>query len=251
MTAAVRYVAPNLVTCIGLCAGLLSICETIAGEFVSAAWFIMLSVLLDKLDGGVARLLNASSRFGMELDSLSDLITFGVAPGVLVLGIMTGAGPGEVLAPAGSLLRAATYAGVFFYVIAAALRLAKFNVLTDDYGKDYFFGLPSTAGGALVAIYYLTVTKYGLSLVYIQVLPGMLGLYGLWMVSRLPLPKFNKRRAAWLNIFQLVNVVLIYIFGVARIFPGYIFACGALYLSVGTIWAMIKRIKPPPVQAAE
>ena len=251
MAAPVRYVAPNLVTCVGLCAGLLSICETIAGDYVSAGWFIMLSVLLDKLDGGVARLLNASSRFGMELDSLSDLITFGVAPGVLVLGIMTGAGTGTVLAPPGSLMRAATYTGVFFYVIAAALRLAKFNVVSDDYGKGFFFGIPPTAAGALTSLYYLTVAKYALPLPYVLALPGVLMVFGFLMVSRIPLPKYGRRQATWLNIFQLVNIVLVYICGLARILPEYLLGCGLLYLFVGSGWALVKRVRPPVIPASE
>ncbi len=249
MAAPVRYVAPNLVTCIGLCAGLLSICETIAGDYSAAAWFIMLSVLLDKLDGAVARLLNASSRFGMELDSLSDLITFGVAPGVLVLGIMTGGEPSGQLAPAGGLLRAATYTGCFFFVIATALRLAKFNVLADDYGKDFFFGFPTTAAGALVAVSYLTAIKYGLPIMFVKALPGLLLLLGLLMVSRMPLPAYSRRQAAWLNIFQFVNFAGIYICGFFRIFPEYIMACGLLYLVVGSSWAMLKGIRPPQFHA--
>ena len=243
-----RYVPPNVVTCIGMTAGLISIRESITGDFVSAAWFIMLSVLLDKLDGTVARLLKASSRFGMELDSLSDLITFGLAPGILVLAIMTGAGSAEPLATSWP-LQTLTYVGCFFYVIASALRLAKFNVLTEDYGKRFFFGLPTTAAGALSCSYFLTIIKYRMPLIFIEVLPLMLLMFGFMMVSRLPLPKLGMRQARWLNVFQGGCVVVSYIFGLIRIFPEFIFGCGMTYLVFGMGWALIKGIRPPVPQA--
>jgi len=247
-SSSLRYVPPNVVTCVGLTAGLLSIRATIAGDYVSAAWFIFLSVLLDKLDGAVARWLKASSRFGMELDSLSDLITFGVAPGVLVLGIMTGPREGGPLATGGALV-VLTYLGCFFYVIASALRLAKFNVVSDDYGKDYFFGLPTTACGALSALYYLVAIKYAWPVVAVQALPLVLLIFGFMMVSRLPLPKLGVRKAMWLNIMQVVCVGTSYVFGLIRIYPEFIFGCGLLYLCVGMGWGLLKRIRPPVVQA--
>ena len=247
-SSSLRYVPPNVVTCIGLTAGLLSIRETIGGDYVSAAWFIFLSVLLDKLDGTVARLLKASSRFGMELDSLSDLITFGVAPGVLVLGIMTGPREGGPLASEGVLV-VLTYLGCFFYVIAAALRLAKFNVVSEDYGKQFFFGLPTTACGALSSLYYLTAVKYGAPLAVIQGLPLVLLIFGFMMVSRLPLPKLGLRTAMWINVVQVVCVGGSYVFGFIRIYPEFIFGCGLLYLFFGMGWALLKGIRPPVAQA--
>ena len=241
-----RFVPPNLVTCLGMTAGLMSIRESITGDFVGAAWFIMLSVLLDKLDGSVARLLKASSRFGMQLDSLSDLVTFGVAPGVWVLSMMTGAGGATPLATS-VFFQVATYLGCFFYVIAAALRLAKFNVLSEDFGTQYFFGVPTTASGALSCTYFLAVTKYGLSLDFVRIMPVILLVLGLMMVSRLPVPKLGLREATWLNLFQGGCVSLCYLFGLLRIFPEFIFGCGFAYLVFGTGWGLIKGIRPPVV----
>ena len=183
----------------------------------------------------------------MELDSLSDLITFGLAPGVLVLAIMTGAGEAAPLATGGP-LQTLTYVGCFFYVIASALRLAKFNVLTEDYGKKFFFGLPTTAAGALICSYFLTISKYQLPLVFTQVMPLILLVFGFMMVSRLPLPKLGVREAAWINIIQGGCVILSYTFGFLRIFPGFIFGCGMAYLIFGMGWALIKGIRPPVPQ---
>jgi len=158
----IRYALPNAVTCISIVAAVLSIAESMAARFESAAWLVLLCVLLDKADGTVARALKASSRFGIEMDSLSDLCSFGVAPAVLTIAYLTGPASPSLVANV-LWFRIAVYAGSCLFVIAAALRLAKFNVLTDVYGKEFFFGIPTTFCGGAVGSYFLTAQKYVLS----------------------------------------------------------------------------------------
>ena len=145
-----RFIPPNVVTCGSIVMGLLSVSHAVSGDFRAASWFIVWCMLLDKADGTVARLLKATSRFGLELDSLSDLIAFGVAPCVLVLSVLTSRPAGATAGglEGSELFRVAVYAGCFFFVIASALRLAKYNVVSETYGTDFFFGLPTTSAGS-------------------------------------------------------------------------------------------------------
>jgi CDP-diacylglycerol--serine O-phosphatidyltransferase len=240
----IRYALPNAVTCLSIVAALLSIAESVAGRFDSAAWFVLLCVLLDKADGTVARLLKASSRFGIEMDSLSDLCAFGVAPAVLTIAYLVG--PSSTSLYAGELwFRIAVYSGCALFVIASALRLAKFNVLTDVYGKEFFFGIPTTFCGGFSCAYFLTARKYVLPPIAIEILPALFVLLAFLMVSRVPLPKINKRKTLAMNVFQMANLVLIYVCGLLRVFPEYLLAISLVYLVPGTVWASAKGIKPP------
>ena len=248
-----RFVPPNLVTCISLTAGLLGISEAVVGRFESSAWWIVLCMLLDKADGTVARLLKASSRFGLELDSLADLICFCVAPAVLVLSVLVGPGRQPGLEETAA-FRSAVYAGCFLYVICGALRLAKFNVVTEGYGtqgKDYFFGFPTTPLGAFIATYYLSAVKYELPRLVLQLMPGLLFLFALLMVSRIPMPKLKVRKSLLSNILVLPHIPFFYTFGFLRIFPEYIFVFGLGYLTVGSIWGLTHGVKPPRPADAE
>jgi len=241
MPARWRYVIPSLLTCVGITAGLLSIAEAIAGRFESSAWFIMLCVLLDKADGTAARLLGSSSRFGMELDSLSDFLTFGVAPSVLISTLLTRGG-----VPAPSWLphhfHYLVYGGAGLWTIAAALRLAKFNVKTSK-RDTHFFGAPTTVSGAFIAAYYLAACKYALPTGFLHALPGIMIIFALLMVSNLPLRKVGLRRSLLFNIVLLTLTFFVYLFGLLRIFPEYLFVVGNLYLWVGFIWATAAGVR--------
>jgi len=201
-------------------------------------------MLLDKADGTVARLLKASSRFGMELDSLADLICFCVAPAVLVLCVLAGPGRNPGLEQT-ALYRTGVYAGCFLFVIMGALRLAKFNVVSESYGRRFFFGIPTTSTGSIIAAYYLTVIKYQLPQEFVLVIPAIMVVLALLMVSRVPLPKLGIRKINLVNILVLVNIPCFYIFGLLRIFPEWLLVNGLLYLVGGSLWAMAKGIRPP------
>jgi CDP-diacylglycerol--serine O-phosphatidyltransferase len=140
-----RFVVPNVVTLLALCAGLTAIRFAIEGRFESAVLAILFAAILDGIDGRIARALKGSSRFGAELDSLADFMDFGVAPGfVLYLWSFHE-------------LKTFGWAAVLIFAIAAALRLARFNVMIDDPDKPvwmgrFFTGMPAPAGAIVVLL---------------------------------------------------------------------------------------------------
>ncbi|GGY03816.1 phosphatidylserine synthase [Litchfieldella qijiaojingensis] len=133
------YLLPNLFTTSALFSGFFAVVAGINGDFTAAAVAIFIAMILDGLDGRVARLTNTQSAFGAEYDSLSDMLSFGVAPGLVAFTwILQDIGKtGWVVA--------------FLYVACAALRLARFNVQLGSVDKKWFIGLPSPSAAALVA----------------------------------------------------------------------------------------------------
>ncbi len=235
-TSLLRYIIPNLVTSIGLVIALFSIMHAIAGEFETSAWLVLLCVLIDKLDGTTARLLNASSSFGVELDSFSDFISFGLAPGFLVLGLMT---KDARFIPffASEEMIWVVRGCVAFFVLMSALRLAKFNVTTETIGSGLFLGIPTTLTGAILTSFFLTANKYELPAEYIAAMPYALVVFGLWMISNIRLPKVKKSKSMGYNIFLGVNVVGAYVCVPMRIMPEYLLTVAGGYALVGTFFA--------------
>jgi CDP-diacylglycerol--serine O-phosphatidyltransferase len=133
------YLLPNLFTTGALFAGFYAVVQAMGGRYEHAAVAIFLAMVLDGLDGRVARLTHTQSAFGAEYDSLSDMVSFGVAP-ALILYVWA-------LQPMGKL----GWIAAFIYCAAAALRLARFNTKLDESDKRYFQGLPSPAAAALLA----------------------------------------------------------------------------------------------------
>jgi CDP-diacylglycerol---serine O-phosphatidyltransferase len=133
---------PNLVTTSGLTLGFFSITQSIAQHFDAAVWAILGAGILDTMDGRIARATNSTTRFGVEYDSLADLICYGVAPSVLVYV--------WALEP---LLGRRAWPLAALFAICAALRLARFNVQADV-PRDHYLGIPSTAAGAIVSVTY-------------------------------------------------------------------------------------------------
>ena len=245
-----RYVVPNLLTCTSATLAFFAIAEAISRRFESSAWLILLCVIMDKADGSAARLLKASTRFGVELDSLSDLVAFGVAPGVLVLSIMTETPPRPLFGvlPVGGYMLHACCA---LYVVAAALRLAKFNVVTEVYGGKYFFGIPTTAVGSFVTCLYLAAAKYDLTAHYIQCLPVLMVVLALAMVSRIPLRKIGPRKTLAGNVLLFGTVLVVYAFAALRIYPEIVLASGSTYMIGGAIWSTIAGVRPPETAGDE
>lgn len=133
------YILPNLITTGGLLMGFVSLLYTLEGDFVRAAWAVVGAGFFDALDGRVARASGGTSRFGVEYDSLCDLVSFGVAPGLLVYQWQ--------LASFGRF----GWLAAFLYVACAALRLARFNTGASDVESKIFQGLPVPAAGGLIA----------------------------------------------------------------------------------------------------
>jgi CDP-diacylglycerol--serine O-phosphatidyltransferase len=150
------YLLPNLLTLGGLFAGFYAIVAAMSGRFVAAALAIGVAGIMDGIDGRVARWTGTSSDFGKELDSLCDMVSFGVAPAIVVYhwGF-------ESIAEYGWLWAKLGWIGPFFYTAAAAMRLARFNVRVHVQDKRYFQGLPSPAAAAVVAAAVLCGAWYG------------------------------------------------------------------------------------------
>lgn len=144
------YVLPSLLTITNLSIGFLAIINTIKGKFSLAAWLILIAIVFDILDGRVARLTKSTSKFGVEFDSLADLLSFGIAPAILIyrafLFRYNEVGEGIVL----------------LFIIAGTLRLARFNVKAQTFSMDevHFQGLPVPAAGGLLASFVLVYQMF-------------------------------------------------------------------------------------------
>lgn len=145
------YVLPNLFTTAALFAGFFAIVQAMQGDFARAAMAIFIAMVLDGLDGRVARLTNTQSAFGAEYDSLSDMVSFGAAPALVMYE--------WALRDLGRL----GWIAAFIYCAGAALRLARFNTTLEVMDKRYFQGLPSPAAAALVAGFVWVVIDSGFS----------------------------------------------------------------------------------------
>lgn len=244
-----RYIVPNAITCFSLLIGLTVVFRAMEGRFWDAAWLIILCVLLDKLDGTAARVLNGSSKFGMQLDSLADLVTFGVAPGFTVFMLMwhNPDGAFDVWADPTTGLAMRAMIGVF--VLGACLRLAKFNVLSEQEDADkpkVFWGMPTTYAGGMIGLLIvlgLSHEWYGL----LRILPIAAVIGGLMMVSNLPLPKLTPKQSKAQQAFLIINVIAGYACGILRLYPELLFVQTAGYGLVGFIWGFFNRadLVPP------
>jgi CDP-diacylglycerol--serine O-phosphatidyltransferase len=236
-----RYSIPNSFTALSLLLGLGSIVTTQIGDLEFAAWLIVWCGLLDTMDGLAARLLKATSDFGAEFDSMADLVSFGVAPGVLVFN--AGLQLGGVEVESGQFWVLLLACGVF--VLAGAMRLARFNLGTGQPGRGWFTGVPITAAGGgllssmvLVLLYHQDTSSVLPLHLYLPIIMFVLAIL---MVSRLRFPKAVVRKSMLINIFQFTNIAAIVVCGVLRIFPEYLFSIGVFLLIAGIIAGRISR----------
>lgn len=236
-----RYTVPNSFTALSLLLGLASIVTTQLGNLELAGWMIVWCGLLDVLDGLAARLLNATSSFGAEFDSMADLVSFGVAPAVLMLnagmqlgGIELGSGQFGVLLVS---------CGVF--VLCGAMRLARFNVASDTPTGGWFVGVPITAmGGGMVSSIVIVLSRHEAiadAMPLRLYLPVLMFVFALLMISRLRFPKAVVRENKLINTFQIVNIALVYYCGVFRTWPEYLLGMGIFTLIAGIIAGRITR----------
>lgn len=151
------YLLPNLFTTGGLFAGFYAIIAASNGDFTSAAIAVFVAGLLDGLDGRIARMTNTQSEFGVQYDSLADLISFGMAPAMVMYhwALVSMKLDGPTLGKIGWLV-------AFLYAACAALRLARFNSQVAQVDKRWFIGLASPAAAALMASFVWTMHDFGL-----------------------------------------------------------------------------------------
>ncbi|XUO87524.1 CDP-diacylglycerol--serine O-phosphatidyltransferase [Halomonas sp. KM072] len=227
------YLLPNLFTTSALFSGFFAVVAGINGEFTSAAVAIFIAMVLDGLDGRVARMTNTQSAFGAEYDSLSDMISFGMAPALVAFTwILQDIGKtGWVVA--------------FLYVACAALRLARFNVQIGSVDKKWFIGLPSPSAAALVAASVWTfhsfdADAFGFKLLMLLVV----GAAGILMVSNIRYYSFKdldfKKPVPFVVLLAVVlgfvmisvqpSVMLLLLFGA--------------YVCSGPVLAVMRKAKP-------
>jgi CDP-diacylglycerol--serine O-phosphatidyltransferase len=235
LTSRIRYSVPNGLTAISLLLGLASIVTTQFGDLELAAWLIVWCGLLDTLDGVAARMLNATSSFGAEFDSMADVIAFGVAPAILI--VNAGVQIGGIEYDTESFWVLLLASGVF--TLAGAMRLARFNIATDKPKDGWFTGVPITAcGGGLLSSLVLVLIYHGefaASLPLQLYLPVLLFVLALLMISRVRFPKATIRDSKLINAFQFVNIALIFYCGVTRSYPEYLLAIGSVLVLGGII----------------
>ena len=209
-----RVILPNMLTLIGVCIGLTSIRFALDGRFELAIIAIMFAALIDGLDGRIARLIRGTSKVGKELDSLTDMISFGVAPAFIMFFWKL-----NTLGRFGWLL-------CLVYVICVALRLARFNVNSNQEPswKDNFFeGVPSPAGGILV-LTPLIVSLSGFDLFQLNyeiIVPVFFIITSFLLISKFPSYSFKKivipRRTTIFLLFGIIlffGLLLVYTFNV-------------------------------------
>jgi CDP-diacylglycerol--serine O-phosphatidyltransferase len=195
------YLLPNLFTTGNMFCGFYAIVSAMHNNFVTAAWSVMAGIIFDSMDGRVARLTRATSAFGVEYDSLSDLITFGMAPALVAYQ--------WCLEPFGRL----GWLAAFLYVVCAALRLARFNVLVNAVPKKYFQGMPSPLAAATIAtsvIFYNELSSKIEPLIskdmYMLVLVLVLGSL---MISTVRFPSFKEFKVDRENSFPVLAVLIL------------------------------------------
>jgi CDP-diacylglycerol--serine O-phosphatidyltransferase len=229
----VNYLA-NFLTGLSLVCGFISIILSLEGHFTFAAWAIILSVIFDGLDGQVARRNPTPSEFGKELDSLVDVVSFGIAPSVL----------GYIFVYGNFYLWATT--ALFIYLFCSVMRLAKYNVTPNEKMVNYFYGLPTTVSGGMLASFILIYRKgYDMPLpqaihfvfLFIVMLLAML------MVSRIRYLNLDGLRQAFGKNTKLVVLflALVLIFAASlRKFGITVFALFSIYLIFSPF--VVKRI---------
>ena len=234
------YLLPNLFTTGAMFAGFYAIVTSIAGDFSSAAIAVFVAALLDGMDGRVARLTNTQSEFGVQYDSLSDLVSFGLAPALVMytwsLSTLKDYGPtwGKI-----------GWAGAFIYAACAALRLARFNTQVGVVDKRYFQGLASPAAAAVCMSFVWSMDKFGILGAEVPFLTLVMAvLVGLLMVSNFryysfkSLPMGDRVPFLWV----LIGVLVLVPFFIDP--PRVLFVVFSLYLLSGpvmTLWGRATR----------
>ena len=201
---------PNLLTITAICAGLTSIRFGYQGDFETAVKLVLLAIVLDGIDGRLARLMNCQSSFGAELDSLADFVNFGVAPGlILYVWALQDFSAG--------------WLAVLGYSICCVLRLARFNVTSksaaEDSNREYFEGVPSPAGALLAMLpMYVSFLFFDMPLAPPVFIAGYLLAVGLLMISRFPTASFKNisvsrgnAKFLMLGFVLLLSALLIYL----------------------------------------
>ena len=235
------YIIPNSITLCGMTLGFYSILSSLKGDYSYAVWAILFANIADALDGWVARLTNSTSKFGVQLDSLSDMLTFGAAPAILAFSWSL-----HELGRGG-------WAVSLFFVLCAALRLARFNVQVDSAECRSFTGMPTPSAATILSSGILVCIEDHIQFTgqnYVFLVLALL--LGLLMVSTV---RYHSLKEVMMmkgkKPFWALVVVVIIVFLVLVNPPRTIFIASSLYLLSGLLEAGYRlryRRTPPPAK---
>ncbi len=240
------YLLPNLMTTAALFAGFYAIVASIDGNFEKAAIAIFVAQILDGLDGKLARLTHTESDFGKEYDSLSDMISFGLAPAIVVYqwGI-------ERLVEYGPIWGKLGWLAAFTFTVSAALRLARFNVVSQKTSSQFFQGLPSPPAASLVASFVWLGTDLGWSgggpLILAFVVTATAGAL---MVSHFEYYSFKDIRSRRQVSFTYIIVVPMVFVLIALNPPLVLFCLAATFTVSGPLYWVWRKLKKSTVPEA-
>ena len=233
------YLLPNLITTAALFAGFYGIVAATQGKFEQAAVAIFIAMILDALDGRVARMTNTQSEFGAEYDSLSDMASFGLAPALIMFEWSLSS-----LVNVSFTFGKLGWLAAFLYVASAALRLARFNVKASNTDKRYFQGLPSPAAAGVVVGFVWACFDNGIEGADVAMISLPIIVFsGLMMVSNVSYYSFkdidfhNK-----VPFMAMLLVVLVFVF-TAIDPPIMLFSCFLFYALSGPVISILRRFK--------
>jgi CDP-diacylglycerol---serine O-phosphatidyltransferase len=240
-------IVPSLFTLFNLFFGIWSMVLASKGQpadFYRASWFIVFAGILDSLDGRLARLSNTGTRFGAELDSLVDVVSFGVAPAFLMYEMSFAA------------MGAGAWVFCYFYVMGAAIRLARFNITQAGRAKSAFVGLPSPAAGMTLATYYpfTTTALYQTRLAHLPwplLLSLLMILLTILMVSNVryaTVPRGGLRTAR--GLLGLAFILSVLFFGIWQ-HDEFLFPLGVAYMAYGVLRAAFLGLLATPDEDEE
>jgi len=224
------YLLPNLLTTAGLFSGFFAVVSSMNGEFANAAIAIFIAMIFDGLDGRVARMTNTQSEFGAEYDSMADMVSFGIAPGLVAYNwALSGMGKFGWLA-------------AFVFVAAAALRLARFNTQVGIADKRYFQGLASPAAAGVIASLVWLGTEYQLNGQESGFLMGIITIIsGLLMVSNFRYNSFKevdwKGKVNFIVVLLIVLVFVVVASSPAELLTGIfvLYACSGPFTTIRSV----------------
>jgi CDP-diacylglycerol--serine O-phosphatidyltransferase len=226
------FILPNIFTSLNIFCGFFSVILSIEGQFAGAAISILVAVLFDALDGKIARATNTTSRFGVEYDSLADLISFGMAPAMLMYL--------WALKPFGRL----GWLAAFLFMACGALRLARFNTQVGTVSGKFFVGLPIPAGAGMNATLVLLFSQFHIDpLPYKAMILILLYILSFLMVSTI---KYNSFKEAELfkkmkfNVLVMALLILIFIAAQPAVA---LFLIGLLYVISGPLGSIMRRYR--------
>jgi CDP-diacylglycerol--serine O-phosphatidyltransferase len=233
------YIIPSLFTCGNMVCGYLSMISSIDGNFTKAAWLLILAISFDMMDGRIARITKTTSEFGVQMDSLSDLVSFGIAPSIMMYQLVL-----NTMGKTG-------IAVAVLFVLCSALRLAKFNIkINDDIIHNSFMGLPTPASAGLlisfILSYELFISGPGQSLTYktipilmknmpmfFKIMPIVMVILSLLMVSNIPYISFKNLKLSKPKAFRLL-ILIVLILSLVITFPqNIIFILFSMYILLG------------------